>query len=732
MRNFDTVKIDDPVGAGRFWRSALLCKIFVLSVCLLGVVSCKKDPVPEEPGPTPPAVSYLRFNTASAHDITVKQTDAYRYELTTTGSDPYISMMPLSVNKAEDAVVLTFEYKSTREISDLQVFFSDPISEARSERTGAMPAAMNWTVWSVNLNRPIKDFAWGSSGQYLRLDFGDKSNVILEIRNMDFRSMTAAEQEEERRHEEEIQNDLLFESALKTYLSNHYLSQISEVQAGQSRITVNGSYTGVGTYSLCEITPYENVTQTVAFGSKIPLTDQNFSIGLDRYADRDGFRYDRTLSKWVIVKTENGTDEIVSHARYADGIVPCQAMTEMRPRGKKGLGLSYTEENQRDMDALGISVAAINITLSSYMYTSAQTNTIAHVYGGKTYYFNRDAITGIDLSLKEAQKRSQVVAAIVLVPEAARCPDQEIGRLMQHPSYTSRGIFTMPNMTTAASVNCYAAALDFFAQRYCRSDNAYGRIHHWIMHNEVDMGVDWTNMGDKPMTVYMDAYVKSMRMCYNIVRQYDEHSEVWASFTHSWTMALATPGYSTKEMLKVLQEYSDAEGDFQWGLAYHSYPEDLNEPKTWNDSNADFTLNTPLITFKNLEVLDYWIKQPENKYKGSVKRTVWLSENGTNSRTYGDQDLKEQAAGGAFAWKKLKVLDGIDAMVWHNWVDNRDEYGLRIGLRKFPDDADDPFGAKPVWYVYQAAGTDREDDVFDPYKPVIGITDWNIIQPVTP
>jgi hypothetical protein len=178
-------------------------------------------------------------------------------------------------------------------------------------------------------------------------------------------------------------------------------------------------------------------------------------------------------------------------------------------------------------------------------------------------------------------------------------------------------------------------------------------------------------------------------------------------------------------MLKILQNFTRAEGDFQWGLACHPYPQNLMEPKTWNDSKATFSMNSPLVTFKNLEVLDAWIKRTENQYKGSIKRTLWLSENGTNSPTYSETDLKEQAAGFAYAWKKMEKLDGIDAFQWHNWFDNRLEDGLRIGLRRFPDDSADPGGRKPVWFVYQAAGTPQEDAVFEPFKPVIGISNWD-------
>lgn len=233
------------------------------------------------------------------------------------------------------------------------------------------------------------------------------------------------------------------------------------------------------------------------------------------------------------------------------------------------------------------------------------------------------------------------------------------------------------------------------------------------------------------MLVYLDTYVKSLRICYNIARQYDENSEVMGSFTHSWSESVEL--YSSKEMLKALQRFSLREGDFQWGIAYHPYPQDLNEPKTWNDAKATFSMNSALVTFKNLEVIDYWVKQSDNRYKGTIKRSLWLSENGTNSRTYENKDLMEQAAGFAYAWKKISVLDGIDAIQWHNWIDNRVEYGLRIGLRKFPDDATDPAGRKPVWYAYQAAGTDQEDNVFEPYKSIIGISSWSeIMQSIAP
>ena len=44
-----------------------------------------------------------------------------------------------------------------------------------------------------------------------------------------------------------------------------------------------------------------------------------------------------------------------------------------------------------------------------------------------------------------------------------------------------------------------------------------------------------------------------MRLCYNIVRQYDSYAEVFASFSHSWTENSNPGWYTCKEMIDDMQ-----------------------------------------------------------------------------------------------------------------------------------------------------------------------------------
>lgn len=669
----------------------------------------------------------LTLDTTTKNQLDIEKIDQV-YELKTTGGDPYIYLKPF-IQDAKEKKVLTFEYKSSADLNHLQIFFAKPISEKRSVKTEAINKATSWTHFNLDLGDKIEELSWGDVGDFLRLDFGDKANIAIRIRNIRLRERNEEEIEAAQKREEFRKNDQDFNKDIISYLSKEYTSKITNVEVTDDLIRIQGDVNGKKSAQLYEVTPYEDITALQDSESVKSLDNGHFSIELKRYVEKDGFNYDRILSKWAIgsdSKSVQGINKLYSHARFPDVIQSKYALSEGHLKNRKGLGgLRNNPLMIADLDALNIGSVTINIPVTSYVYLDKKNHTYAHEYGGKVYYFDKQKINDLDKLLLEASHRNIVVSAIILIQKAADCPDPQVGELMQNSHFTGDAFFTMPRLDNPNSINCYAAMIDFLASRYCTSANQHGRIYKWIMHNEVDAGSTWTNMGKgRPLFVYLDSYYKSMRICYTIAKKYDPHAEVLGSFTHSWNAASPGGDYAVLDMLKGLKSYSVAEGDFKWGLACHPYPEDLNDPKTWNDKDATFSMLSPLVTFKNLEVIDAWIKRPENKYKGTEKRTLWLSENGTNSPTYGEQDLLDQAAGFAYAWKQIEYLDDIDAIQWHNWMDNRGEFGLKIGLRRYPDDATDPSGKKPVWFAYQAAGTDAEDRVFNPYKKIIGIDNW--------
>ena len=694
---------------------------------IVNLISCQDDflenvepPVtPPEETITPPVYMLLNGKYKSGVNLTLHEDSTCTIE--TTDGDPWATTGVFAEDVPEECNVLEFEYQTALGMSNLELFFMDVktgIDPVHSMSAGQVPASEEWASFSVRLKEYRKNFNWGKKGDNLRMDFGTDPNNTIQMRNIRLRVMNDEEKKEEEEEKNEALNKEKYEQGIKDYLSKEYACHITDVTVGETSVTIQGDYTGEGTFFLGEIPPFVDMFKTEKIEFKIPLSENSFSIQLDRYVTVGDFKYDRLLSKWAVFKEGADVDELVSHARYAnvDAIHAKQSVEAVPLKSKKGLGgLINHGLLTHDLDELGISSATINIPISNFMHLSEQPGDILYTYGGKTYYFNEQyLISSFDVVLQQTSQRGISVAGILLI-----APSGDAGELLKHPDYNGVAPYTMPNMTTVESTQCYAAALDFLAQRYSDPDM---RIAHWIIHNEVDGGIHWTNMGDKPIATFMDTYLRSMRMCYNIVHQYDQHSEVFISFSHGWNIAAGGGWYKVRDMLDLMNQFSKAEGDFFWSLACHSYPAQLGNPCTWDDAQVTFSMDTEYVTLKNLEVLDKWVGISQNQYKGNIRRSVWLSEAGTCSPSYEDKDLQDQAAGFAYGWKKINALDGINGIQWHSWFDHLGD-GVPLGLRKYSDE-EYKGEAKPVWTTYQKAGTDEEDDYFKQYLERIGIKSW--------
>ena len=122
------------------------------------------------------------------------------------------------------------------------------------------------------------------------------------------------------------------------------------------------------------------------------------------------------------------------------------------------------------------------------------------------------------------------------------------------------------------------------------------------------------------------------------------------------------------------------------------------------------------------------MKMPVNKYKGTKQRDCWLTENGSSTPNYTDEELQLQAACAAYALNKVKRLSGIQTLIWHAISDNDVEGNLNLGLHYRRNDPKyGEWGRKPSWYVYQAFGTVKESEVLDPYLKYVGVNNWDEI-----
>jgi hypothetical protein len=346
---------------------------------------------------------------------------------------------------------------------------------------------------------------------------------------------------------------------------------------------------------------------------------------------------------------------------------------------KKGLQVELVD----DALALGIKHAAQNINLTALFVLSPSESDVTFVHEGETFRFRRDYLESMDRQIKTLSQAGVLVNLIVLSYASGR---PEVDRVVLHPKYdpTAPNRLGAFNTVTPEGRKWFSACLSFLAERWSRPDQQYGRVVGYILSNEVNSHWYWSNMGRVTMHEFADDHLRTVRLAHRMIRQQSSWARVYLSLDHHWNIRYPAGDrdqtFAGREFLEYFAHRARVEGDFDWHLAFHPYPENLFKPDFWNDKTATTNASTPRITFKNLEVLAEFMSRPELHYAGKSRRII-LSEQGFHTPE-GEQGEQLQAAAYCFAYKKVEALAAIDAFILHRHVDHDGEGGLLLGLRR--------------------------------------------------
>ena len=138
----------------------------------------------------------LELNTTDRTQMSASYNETSgEYTLNTTGNDPFIYTKALASDLASSLCVVEFDYTSSADINNLQIFFGNTWSEARSKFFGTMNATSSFKSFQAIITNERNSLSWGKKGEILRLDFGSQSGITIKVKNLRVREMTAAEKE---------------------------------------------------------------------------------------------------------------------------------------------------------------------------------------------------------------------------------------------------------------------------------------------------------------------------------------------------------------------------------------------------------------------------------------------------------------------------------------------------------------------------------------------------------
>jgi len=413
---------------------------------------------------------------------------------------------------------------------------------------------------------------------------------------------------------------------------------------------------------------------------------------------------------------------------FVSAQLQCEARDEApfpKPQNIKGLQVQMVD----DALSLGIHHAALNVSFSLLQASENEPagNVLSFQNQGRDYYFRKDYLHHLAAQIKPLSDAEVVIYLILL---AYPSQDTQKNERLLHPQARADKKYNIAAFNTVTQVgrDSYSATVAFLASRYSGGNVDAGRVWGYIIGNEVNSQWMWYNMGRMPLSEAVSTYHEAVRLAHDAVREHSAYARVYLSFDHHWNVAM--PGisdqeaYATRPFLDAFARLSREKGDFEWHVAQHPYPDDLGNPRTWEDKQAWFSEDSPHITFKNLGVASRYMQKQELLWNGKP-RSIILSEQGIHCLSTVDGE-ELQAAGFVYAWENAVRHSGIDAMIWHRHVDHAHEGGLRLGLwENKPGSIADPLRPRKIYDLFKKAGTPAWPEAAEFALPIIGLKSWN-------
>lgn len=492
--------------------------------------------------------------------------------------------------------------------------------------------------------------------------------------------------------------------------------------------TSQGEFTGADNrFYLFELQPYQdNLDGRTDYVASIDKGNQvNYTISLN-----DGQEDTRLYSKFVTAVYDGEKYIPVSNYAYiTNPEVLAPHKDEFRtPLTKKGLLI----ENSMLADAfeLGVKHVIVNIPFHHILGEG-----IEYTYDGKTYHFNKALMEDYDNTISRMSEKGMLVTAVILNGWNPNTPQLVYPGVKQ----SATANYYAFNAATKEGYEDIKAIASFLAERYSGADNRYGKVSNWIIGNEINNNQDWNYIGKMGVEQYVKEYERAFRVFYTAIKSVSKNDRLYFSTDYNWNdKDKSQLKYSAKEVVDIFNRNVRSGGNIDWNIAYHPYSIPMTEPEFWDDDQTGlitYDENSPVVNFKNLDVLTDYLQKSEMKTAGGQVRHVILSEQGFTSNSLSRGKNNElQAAAFAYAYYIADSNPYIDAFIMSRQVDAVIEAELSLNFGLWEVDMTSPNVVKPtmrkkIWSTFKAIDTKDSLEATEFAKKVIGIDKWKDVIP---
>ena len=481
-----------------------------------------------------------------------------------------------------------------------------------------------------------------------------------------------------------------------------------------------------GYYYLFELQPYETgIGSRTDYAAWCDKTEKlKFSLPFSG-GDSDP----RLYSRFVVALKIGDTYQAISAPIYVTNPGDVASFTEEYPEAMSKKGLLIELDMLGDAMELGVKHTTINIP-----YHHIIGGNLKYHYNGKDYYFNEELIASYDKMISSFSNKGIIVTAILLNGWNAAHPELHEAGLAKSSSAFYYGF----NVSTPEGYETTRALFSFMAERYSGADYKHGRVSNWIVGNEVNNNKNWNYVGPMDLASYTKLYEKNFRVAYTAIKSRSKNARVFFSTDYEWKKQNTNLQYAAKDFIDLFNAGISAEGNIEWGLAYHPYPYPMTEPEFWNDDQTGMvneTFESPVVNFKNLHVLTDYFQQAHMRTAGGQVRHIILSEEGFTSDSISRGKVYDiQAAAFAYAYYLVDNNPYIDAFILNRQVDAITEVETSCAFGLWTVDMSRPDKViavmpKNIYQVFKYIDTRKSLRYSEFAKSIVGISDWSEVIP---
>ena len=481
-----------------------------------------------------------------------------------------------------------------------------------------------------------------------------------------------------------------------------------------------------GYYYLFELQPYETgIGSRTDYAAWCDKTEKlKFSLPFSG-GDSDP----RLYSRFVVALKIGDTYQAISAPIYVTNPGDVASFTEEYPEAMSKKGLLIELDMLGAAMELGVKHTTINIP-----YHHIIGGNLKYRYNGKDYYFNEELIASYDKMISSFSNKGIIVTAILLNGWNDAHPELHEAGLAKSSSAFYYGF----NVSTPEGYETTRALFSFMAERYSGADYKHGRVSNWIVGNEVNNNKNWNYVGPMDLASYTKLYEKNFRVAYTAIKSRSKNARVFFSTDYEWKKQNTNLQYAAKDFIDLFNAGISAEGNIEWGLAYHPYPYPMTEPEFWDDDQTGMvneTFESPVINFKNLHVLTDYFQQAHMRTAGGQVRHIILSEEGFTSDSISRGKVYDiQAAAFAYAYYLVDNNPYIDAFILNRQVDAITEVETSCAFGLWTVDMSRPDKViavmpKNIYQVFKHIDTRKSLRYSEFAKSIVGISDWSEVIP---